>query len=258
MKKILTFILVFTLFMGSTSIVSFAQTTNQDVFVSGTALSQDEMTQIFSQGYTKIIAYNNGSNDYDTSRQLESVSAGSETMLSGTYSVTTCTAMKKRSYDWVGYSKNCFQETYTSVSAASSTFTLSLGIWGVGISFPVQNMNKATSGSYSLTSADKDLVVNHSHYSCLRMRGYLTWAKYTSKIYDNYTGDLVTTTSYEHTYTYRSNHGSGFDYYLVARSLSACTDIKNRSYVGTASEISSMATWRTVSNPATASISPWL
>ena len=239
--------MILTLLLGSNVTgIHAAENEGEKVYTSQKSLSKEEMINIFSQGYTKIIAYDN-----DTS-------SPKSTRSSGTHSVTTCTTMKKRGYDYLGYSKQCFQETYTSVTKSSGSYSLSIGFGGVSISVPIENMkNGGTTGSYSLTDADKTKVRDKNYYSCLRFRCYATYAKYTSRIYDNASGALLQTTNYDHTYTYKSNKGSGLDYYLVARSLSDCTAIKNSGYVGTSSERSAMSGWKSVSNPNSASILPW-
>ncbi|WP_290907237.1 hypothetical protein [Eubacterium sp.] len=246
MKKLFSCILVMALFFGlSVPKVHALESNSEKVFVSQRELSKDEMINIFSQGYNKIIAYNN-SNDSRSTR-------------SGTHSVTTCTQMKKRNYDWLGYSKQCFQETYTSVSKSSGSYSLSLGFGGVSFSFPVENVkNGGTTGSYALSDSEINLVKNKGYYSCLRFKCYATYAKYTSKVYDNTSGQLLQTINYDHTYTYKRNKGTGLDYYLVARTPSNCDAIRNSGYVGTSSERSSMVGWRNVSNPNSASLLPWV
>ncbi len=242
MKKIFTLLTVLTLVLSGFIAPVHAQDIDSDkVYISETSLSEDEMIEIFSKGYTKIISYNNSK----------------YARTSGTHTETTCTAMKKRDYGYLGYSKQCFHETYTSVTMSSGTFSMSIGIKGVSVSFPIANMkNAGTTGSYSLSASDNDKVHNSSYYSCLRVRGYMTWAQYTSKTYDNASGQLINTSSYTHTYTYKNNKSSGLDYYLVARSSSACNTIKANNYLGTSAEINAMSAWKTVANPGKESVTP--
>lgn len=242
MKKLFTSLAVLSLVIsGFIAPVNAQDIDSNKIYISDTSLSEDDMTEIFSKGYTKIISYNN-SNYARTS---------------GTHTETTCTSMKKRDYGYLGYSKQCFHETYTSVTMSSGTFNMSIGIKGVSVSFPIANMkNAGTTGTYSLSSSDINKVHNSNYYSCLRVRGYMTWAQYTSKTYDNASGQLINTSSYTHTYTYKNNKSSGLDYYLVARSSSDCNSIKANNYLGTSGEMNAMSAWKTVTNPGSASIMP--
>lgn len=117
--------------------------------------------------------------------------------------------------------------------------------------------NAKSTESYALTLANINKVHCQNDYSCLRVRGYATYAKYTTHIYDNTSGLLLQTVNFDHTYTYKSHKGTGLDYYLVARSISECNAIRNSGYVITASEKSAMIGWRNVSNPDSADLLPW-
>ena len=243
MKKILIALTtVFMLFSGSLlPVLAIEENEQSEVYTSYKELSEEEMTEIFLKGYKKIICY-------DQSRS------------SGTHSVTTCTEMKKRNYDYVGYSKSCFYKTYTSVNLTSSSSSISIALGGISVSVDVSNATSVDgSGAFELTDAEKTKVKSGDYFSCLRARGYLTKATYSSKIYDNATGQLINTTTYTHTYTFGKNtDDTELNYYLVIRTSDQCEEIKDNSYLGTDSEKTAMnkTKWITVSNPSTASIVP--
>ncbi len=233
MKKFIVFILGLCLLESIiTKPISVAALENNNVYISYAPLTQQEKSLIFEKGYQKIIEYND-----------------SKTRSSGTHTDTTCTSMQKRGYDWIGYSKQCFQETYSAVSLSSGTFDFSVSIVGIGISIPVANMKQSANGSYALTASDLEKVNKKGYYSCLRMKAYLTKASYTAKIYDNASGALLSTSNYTHTYRYKRNKKSGIDYYLYARTTTQCNEIKKNKYVGTKSEKSAMnkTAWKKVS-----------
>lgn len=121
-------------------------------------------------------------------------------------------------------------------------------------------MKNTVTGNYSLSPEDLNKGNNNNYYSCLRMRGYVTVAKYTSKIYDNATGEQISSSSFTHTYTYKSNKSRGLDYSLVARSKTQCNEIIANKYVGTNAEKKSIdaVAWKTEPKPATAPIQTWL
>jgi len=100
MKKFIVFILGLCLLESIiTKPISVAALENNNVYISYAPLTQQEKSLIFEKGYQKIIEYND-----------------SKTRSSGTHTDTTCTSMQKRGYDLIGYSKQCFQETYSAVS----------------------------------------------------------------------------------------------------------------------------------------------
>lgn len=253
MKKIVLSIIVFLLVLSNgITKVNAENSESELVYVSQKALSQEEMINIFSKGFTKIISHNNGTS-LTKSKETKSV----RLLRSGTHSVTTCTQMKKRDYGFIGYSKQCFQETYTAVSETSGSYSISLGFGGISFTFPVDNMgSKGLKGTYALDQDEMTKLKNKTHFSCLRMKGYVTYAKYTSNIYDNASGNLLTSVNFTHTYTYRSNKNAGLDYYLVVRTIPECDAIRKSGYVGTKNEIAYMSKWRNISNPKNASILP--
>lgn len=243
MKKILVFLISSALIISNFMSFTYAQKdSNNKVYESNVALNEEKMYDLFSKVYSKIISYNN-------STALKS---------SGTHSVTTCIEMKKRSYGHVGYSKQCFQETCTGIFMSSGTYSLSLSFAGVGFSIPVDNfLDRGNGKLYALDNKEKNLVKNHNYFSCLKIKGYVTWAKYRSKIYDNASGKLLKTKTYTHSYIYKNNKTKGADYDLVVRSNKACKAIRKSGYVGTKKEKASMKPWKKVKNPTKASILPW-
>lgn len=214
MKKM--FVMCFIIFglICNSLVVTFAlESQNDGIYVAEKKLNQEEMANIFLAGYHTIIAYDNNP----------------KSRTSGTHSITTCTQMKKRAYDWIGYSKQCFHETYTSVYLTSPDYSLSLGYGGISFSIPVSSSKRGSDGGViGLTDAEKNRIKNNNCYSCIRLKGFSTWAKYSSKIYSNTTGSLLQTTSYTYTYTFKNNQKPGLDYH------------------------------HTVSNPSKASLLPWV
>lgn len=255
MKKIFSFLLIFTMLIGINSFDSFAKEPNEgNVYISFCALTQDEMTQIFAEGYTSIIAYNDASGINSSTIGENSLFFEEVTPMSTTYTVTTCVSMKKRDYDWIGYSTDHFHGTWTGVYLGGDTYDLSLSLFGLGISFPVDITGSSGNELYSLTASEVELL-DEGYYSCIRLKGWSTWAKYSSKVYEY--GNLINSFTYEHTYTYKGGHSSGLDLYAEVRTPSQLSDISGNGYVGTSSEIQAMTGWTTVSNPETASIFPW-
>ncbi len=236
--KILKSLFVLSIFLSSVIPLNVFALENENTYISYTELSKNEMIALFENGYKEIIVYNN---------------TGART--SGTHSVTTCTSMKKKSYGWLGYSKDCFHETYTAVHLNNNSYNFSVSLGGVGVSFPVDGFSNGTgTGVISLTESEKSKVKSGSYYSCIRFKGYATWAKYSCKIYSNTSGELISTTSYTYTYTYKNNKNKGLDYYLEVRTVDQLNEIKNNKYIGTSSEKSSMPSWKNV--PSDSSILP--
>lgn len=225
-KGFFAFVLVFNLIIP----LNVFALEDSETYVSYKSLSEDEKSTIFEEGYKEIIVYNNN---------------GARS--SGTLSVTKCIEMKKKKYGWLGYCKDYFHETYTSVSLGGNSYTFSVSLGGVGVSFPVDGISNK-SGNIGLTPSDLKKVTSGTHYSCIRFKAYATWAKYSCKIYNNSSGNLIKTTTYTHTYTYKDSKNKGLDYYLVARTPKQLNEIKNSKYVGTSSEKKNMPSWRKVSS----------
>lgn len=163
----------------------------------------------------------------------------------------------------MGYSKDCFHETYTSVRFTSGTYSWAVGLYGVSISIPVNNYGVGSAdaaGGISLTPEEVSRINRDGYYSCIRFKASATWVKFTSKIYDNASGQLLSTTTYDYTYTFKNNHNEGLDYFHEVRTPTELGQIKDSNYVGTPSERTQMSylwPWVTVSNPESASIYPW-
>lgn len=242
MKKII--IILTTVFMSIFSfspVLAFDKSENNEIYISYIELTQYEKIELFSRGYKKIFTYNN-----DNTRSL------------GTYTLDECTLMKKRGYGWIGYSKSCFHETYTAVNLTFGSTDVSVSIGNISVSFPVSNAIAVSSGTIALTPSEMAKIDAGTHYSCIRYKGYLTYCKYSAKIYDRATNVLINQFTYDHTYTFKNNKASGFDYYLEVRTPSKLNEIKKNKYIGTNEEKKNIdnVSWVNISNPNDASLLP--
>ncbi len=258
MKKILTMMMVFAILIGGNSIESFAEeTAGGEAYIAQGNLSEDEMAEIFSEGYNSIISYNDESANKNSILGENTFYSSAVAPISTTYSITTCTKMRKRDYDWIGYSKDDFRGTWTSISIGGAQYTLSLSLFGFGVSFPVDMETSNSTKTYTLLPDEQQAVASGQSFSCLRFKGYTTYAEYSTKVYEY--GNLINSFTWNHTYIYNNNKEAGdLNYFAEARTSAQCNNIVNNGYVGTDLEKSNMKPWRIVSNPATDSISPWL